>query len=336
MPGDIELAACLEAALQLQPKYIDYPDYKTSRDFPRWLSGYRARVRAAFGFKRDEDDKVDEEVRIAISSKLSVGNALDAYDRLDDGDKADYVRLVEKLTKEFIDPYACRKFNEDLKFNKRKKNQTVKEFSQQIKNDMKLYSNLSPTITTAAGEIPNPEWEKQEVVRFRKGMRDIRGKKDSDLRDHLEYHLMEDSDLNWKNALKIATKYEMARWRDVEDENSEGEDSHDACAPIEEEILDNDNGGTEPLARAPKYQQQTTTMTRDSDLLGRVPKYTSKEDVTISSLMEQVLINRSDIQELKANQEQLLAAQEFTNNMLEEVLSKLEYLSCAVQQGSDE
>ena len=126
----------LSKALERQPKDISYPDYKATEDFSLWLSGYVAKIRDAHGFKVTEDDKVRAEVVRSISGKLSVGSALDAYNRLEDPDKTNYERLVAKLTEEFVDPAEKRRFNEDMSYNKRQKSQSLKKFMQEIKKDM--------------------------------------------------------------------------------------------------------------------------------------------------------------------------------------------------------
>ena len=114
MPADPAVEDAMTNALGRQPKHISYPDYKTSEDFSLWLSGYVAKIRNAHGFKVTEDDKVRAEVLRSISGKLSVGSALDAYDRLEDADKANYDRLITKLTEEFVDPAEKRLFNENF------------------------------------------------------------------------------------------------------------------------------------------------------------------------------------------------------------------------------
>ena len=193
----------MERALRRQPKYVTYPDYKTTEDFTLWLSGYLEKTRSTHGYGPHEDGLVQAEVVRAISGKLSVGNALDAYNRLSRTEKADYKPLIERLTEEFVDPQEKRLFNESLSFNKRKKGQSVKGFMQEIKNDMQRYSTLQKQIITISGGLStNPEIERQGVVRFRHGMRNKKGKKDSDLSDHLNYHLMEDSELTWKTRSK--------------------------------------------------------------------------------------------------------------------------------------
>ena len=142
----------------------------------------------------------------SISGKLSVGSALDAYNRLEDADKANYDRLITKLTDEFVDPAEKRLFNENFSYNKREKGQTLKYFMQAIKKDMSRYSTIPDKVPAAGGGmIDNIEKERHGVRRFRAGMRDRTGKKNKELKKHLLYHLVDDSKLTWENAIKVAS-----------------------------------------------------------------------------------------------------------------------------------
>ena len=85
--------SAMMTALRAQPKPIIYPDYKPTQDFPLWLTGLMAKIRAAHGFKLTEADKVQAEVIRSIAGKLSVGSALDTYNRLTEEEKADYDRI---------------------------------------------------------------------------------------------------------------------------------------------------------------------------------------------------------------------------------------------------
>ena len=225
----------MERALRRQPKNVTYPDYKTTEDFTLWLSGYLERTRSTHGYGPHEDGLVQAEIVRAISGKLSVGNALDAYNRLSRTEKADYKTLIERLTEEFVDPQEKRLFNESLSFNKRKKGQSVKGFMQEIKNDMQRYSTLQKQLITISGGLTtNPEIERQGVVRFRHGMRNEKGKKDSDLSDHLNYHLMEDSELTWKNAIEVTSRWEMAKNR--RKKSKKAESSSDSSDSSDDEV----------------------------------------------------------------------------------------------------
>ena len=99
-----DVGAAFTTALNRQPKTISYPEYKPTDDFSQWLSGYEACVRNAYGFKLSENGKVQEEVVRSISGNLTVGTALDTYNRLHDDDKTSYTNLVKKLSEEFSDP----------------------------------------------------------------------------------------------------------------------------------------------------------------------------------------------------------------------------------------
>ena len=207
-------AAALEAALANtfpgRPGYFEYPEYSTSDNFSLWLSGFYQRVRAANGFKLDEDDKVKAEIIRSIAANLSVGTALDTYDRLTIEEKANYDQLTSRLAEEFTDKHERRCFLEDKSFNKRKKGQKLEDFIQEIKNDVDRYAGFSKTVSQNNAQIPNPEIERDGVRRFRAGIRNAKGKRDKDLVRHLRYYLVEDDDLTWENALKITERWEMA------------------------------------------------------------------------------------------------------------------------------
>ena len=120
-------AAAAAAAISAQRRHIIYPEYKPEDDFALWLSGYVARIQSAYGFKLDEKEKLDEEVVRSIAGKLSVGSALDAYNRLSYDEKIDYDTLIARLTEEFTDPRAKKKFNALMHYNLRKKGQSLKD-----------------------------------------------------------------------------------------------------------------------------------------------------------------------------------------------------------------
>ena len=195
MPTPADVEAGVAGALAGQPRYVPYPDYKTSEDFPLWLSGYTAKLRNAYGFKLDETDKVEAEVLRGISGRLSVGTALEAYLNLTPEEKADYTQMVSKLTAEFCDPVQKRRFEDNMAFNKRKAGQSLKDFKQDIIKDMNRYSSIPAKITVGNAQVDNPEKERQEVKRFKAGLRDPEGKKDRAFSKHMRYHLMEDADL---------------------------------------------------------------------------------------------------------------------------------------------
>ena len=198
------MEAVLVNAWPGQPTYFEYQEYSTSENFSLWLSGFYQRVRAANGFKLDEDNKVKAEIIRSIAANLSVGTALDTYDRLTIEEKADYDQLTHRLAEEFIDKHEKRRFIDDKSYNKRKKGQKLEDFIQEIKNDVNRYAGLHDA------QVPNPEKEKEGVRRFKAGIRNSKGKKDKDLSRHLRYYLVEDDDFTWENALKITERWEMA------------------------------------------------------------------------------------------------------------------------------
>ena len=223
MASKAEVEEALTNALKNKPKTVHYPDYDTTQDFTSWLKGFAARVRLSNGFKLEEEAKVQEEIIRSIAGKLEVGTALDAYDRLAPEEKEDYKLMVQKLTEEFIDPHEKRKFNERHNYNKRKGGQSLKDFMQDIIRDMNRYTDLPHEILTVVPGVgnapetttltPNPEIEKEGVRRFRAGMRDQHGKKCMEMVRHLRYNLVEEKELTWKHAVKIASNWEMA-WSD--------------------------------------------------------------------------------------------------------------------------
>ena len=187
-----------------------YKEYETSDNFLRWLSGLEVRIREAYRFEIDEKDELKEEVCRSIPGMLSVGSALDAYNRLTHAEQTDYGLLVSRLTEEFTDKDERYRFRDNIGYNKRKKGQKLIEFAQEIKDDMNRYSSLPDKITQNGTEIANPEKVRESVRRFRSGMRNTKGKKDKDLTRHLLFHLMEDSDLTWEKAITIAERWETS------------------------------------------------------------------------------------------------------------------------------
>ena len=230
--ADFQIA--VSGALASQPRNVSYPDYKTSEDFPLWLSGYTAKIRNAHGFKLDDDDMVHAEVVRSISGKLSVGRALDAYLGLGNADKADYAKLVSKLTAEFVDPHEKRGFEDNMAFNKRKANQTLKDFKQAIVKDINRYSSIPAKINNSAGAaVDNPEREIQGVKRFRAGMRTKEGKKDPSLARFMRMNLTEEKELNWERALEIAAKWEMGYASGESGSGEESEESDDEVKAVD-------------------------------------------------------------------------------------------------------
>ena len=258
----------LTQALVNQPKYFKYKDYETTDDFPLWLSGYAAKIRLAYGYQIDEEQKVKDEIVRSISGKLSAGSALDAYQNLPVEDKRDYGRLVSKLTEEFADPNARSQFQDNIDFNKRKKKQKLKDFCQEIKRDIDRYSGLTDP----------DEKERQGVRRFRAGMRTIEGKRSVDLAEHMNYHLQSDDEMKWKHALKVASKWELARGR------TEG-----AAAPNSSSSSSSDDDDVEVVDTKKKKSRKSTKVKGNA----------------IAALADQVHENQMKISKIETAQERL-------------------------------
>ena len=306
-PGDAATAvaaAAAAAALKAERPNVIYPEYKTDDDFSLWLSGYLAKIRSTFGFEPNNTNKLEEEVVISISGKLAVGPALDTYNRLSIDDQRDYRRLVARLTEEFTDPRAKKRFNACMHYNIRKKGQSLKEFMQAIVKDMGRFSFTPATVVSAAGGIvPNPERETQGVRRFIEGIRNEKGKIDADFKHHLEYHLQDVKELNWANAIKVASRYETVYDVDADKEIDNGSDSDEV------EVVE-----TRKKAKS------------------------AKSRTTISALSDQVEENKERISKIEialdrmaTAQEQLAVAQEATNAMMEEMMAKLDLCLPTVQ-----
>ena len=272
-------AAAAAAATAKQPRNISYPEYKTGDDFAHWLSGFVSRIRYTFGFKVDEKDKWEEEVVRSLCGKLAVGSPLDAYNRLSDDDKKSYKRLVARLTEEFADPRAKKRFNACSHYNTRKKGQSLKEFMQAIKRDMARYS-FTPAniISVTGGVVPNPERETQGVRRFIEGIRNEKGKVDIEFKRHLEYHLQDEREMNWENAIKVATRYES-----IYDAPDDAEEESDSDSDSDEEV------------KAMETKKK---------------KKKNKGKVTISALADQVHENQIRITKMETAQERMSTAQD--------------------------
>ena len=300
MTSEAEVQRAMSGALANQPRYVSYPDYKTSEDFPLWLSGYLAKIGNAFGFLHTESDKVEAEVVRSISGKLSVGGALDAYNRLSVAEKANYTQLVARLTEEFVDPNEARKFNDKLDYNKRKKGQSLKDFMMAIKKDMNRYSTMPANVTVAGSEVPNPEKEKQEVKRFRKGMRDPNGKKDSALSRSLRFHLLTKDELTWDHALLIASKIETSNDSSGESEKTESSDS------------DSDD---EVKAACVKSKKK------------KASKHKSKQTVDnpfIATLSDKVTENQTKIKQIETTQERMTVQMKEAKESMDASLQKID------------
>ena len=288
----------LSKALAKQPRMIDYPEYETTDNFSQWLAGYRAKVQDAYGFDPNQVDEISAQVVRSIGSKLSVGSALDSYNRLEPTDKTEYGRLVSRLTEEFVDQHEKCRFNENISYNVRKRGQTLKDFMEEIKKDLSRYSDLPDTRYDSTGTpSPNPEKEKEGVGRFRAGMRNMEGKKDKELKRHLKYHMVASNELTWDNALKVASNWEIAC----------GSDS--------------------------SVEKETEKEAKDEESVNAVGEDVEEEVPSAASLLDQVHDNRRRIEKLESAQEEMAASleaigesQNAMNATLLELLSKMDVM----------
>ena len=265
----------LSKALAKQPRMIDYPEYETTDNFSQWLAGYRAKVQDAYGFDPNQVDEISAQVVRSIGSKLSVGSALDSYNRLEPTDKTEYGRLVSRLTEEFVDQHEKCRFNENISYNVRKRGQTLKDFMEEIKKDLSRYSDLPDTRYDSTGTpSPNPEKEKEGVRRFRAGMRNMEGKKDKELKRHLKYHMVASNELTWDNALKVASNWEIAC----------GSDS--------------------------SVEKETEKEAKDEESVNAVGEDVEEEVPSAASLLDQVHENRRRIEKLESAQEEMAVSLE--------------------------
>ena len=309
-PVPIEEAAmerAMTSALNRQARDIRYPDYKTSDDFLEWLSGYQAKIQTAYNFDPIEENKIKEQVVKTISSKLTTGSALDAYNRLLPNEKTNYQTLVERLTEEFIDPHEKCKFNESIGYNVRKKGQSLKDFMQIVKRDISRYSDLPDEIFTRQGGAgsPNPEKVRQGVRRFRAGIRTAKGKKSKALSRQLKYHMIHTKELTWENALEAASRWELAIGE---------EDSGSPSSPSEAE---SDDEAVEAMDVKPKKGKKEKK---------KKEKEKSKEVETtvLASLSDQVSENQMKIKKLETAQERTTTTLDRTNLLLQQMSVKMD------------
>ena len=283
--------AAIANALRRQPQNVKYHDYKPKEDFSLWLAGYREKVRNAFGFAVDQNAELEQEVVRSISGKLTSGPALDAYDRLLAPTKLNYELLKAALLNEFVDPQEKTRFQEDFGFNKRKKDQSLKEFMQEIIKDQGRYSDMRDTIGLGVAAGPNQEKIRDGIRRFKKGIRNKEGKKDSNQIRHLRYNLLTNADLNWETALDIASRWEAAN--DVDDNpsssssSSEEEDSLDAVECVK---------GKKEAKSSRKSKKVVINALEGDDARGAV-----------AALTVEVKKNARDIKGVKSEQERLTA-----------------------------
>ena len=248
----------------------------------------------------------------SISGKLMSGPALDAYNRLPAATKLDYTLLKTALLDEFVDPQEKTRFQEDFSYNKRKKDQSLKEFMQEIIKDQGLYSDMCDTIGIGAAAVPNQERIRDGIRRFKRGIRNREGRKDSDQISHLRYNLLKDADLTWENALDIASRWEAA--------NDLGENSPSSSSSLEDgdslDALECHTGKKE--AKTFKKSRKVTKCAIEGDgAMGAV-----------AALAEDVKMNASNIKELKSVQKGLTATvtawRDETNDTLRQILETLQ------------
>ena len=291
------------AILGKQPRNINYPDYRTKDDFTTWLAGYARKIQFSFGFKNNEKNKVRDEVVRSISGKLTPGAALDAYERLTEAEQNNYDQLVRRLNEEYTDPRVKQRFNDHKDFNKRKKGQSLKEFAEVIKRDLKRYSDIPETIFTVTGGIvQNPAREKDGIKRFVKGMRNERGKKNEQLQNNLDYHLMEEPELTWKNAIATA-----ARWERVYDNAAKNPPRPSSSSSSSSSSSEDDD--VEAVEMKEKQKKK---------------KKKGKGKHTIAAIADQVRENQMRITKLETAQERMATAQEETHRCLQEISAKLD------------
>ena len=283
-----------ERAMRRQPKNVVYQDYQLKDDFTLWLQGYREKIRSGYGFTSGQDTEVNDEIVRAISGKLKPGTPLDTYNRLPVDVKGNYARLVERLTQEFLDPGEKRKFLRDFSFDKRKKGQSIQEFMQQIVNHQNQYSGMADKITVGNNSVDNVAKIRDGIRRFLTGMRDKKGKKNKDLARVLNYGLMEEDDLTWKNALDIAI-----RWENSLDDDSTSNSSPESSSSSEEE--DAVEGGKSSKGAKKKKKGKD----RRKSVLGSVDIAAVGKEVSagIATLSVKVEANTRDIAEIKSQQE---------------------------------
>ena len=268
-------------AFRRQAQNVRYPDFKPKEDFSLWLSGYKEKVRNAFGYTAAQEGDLQDKVVRSLSGNLQSGMALDAYNRLPAATRADFTLLSEALIEEFIDPQEKNQFLEDFAFNKRQKVQSLKDFMQGIIKDQGRYSRMRDTVGVGAAAVPNQEKIRDGIRRFKKGIRNRKGKVDKDQIRHLRYNLLKDDDLNWTTALDVASRWEAANDYDDENQSSSDSDGEDSLNAVE----------------CDKNKRTAGKAITDS---------TSKNNA-VATLAEKVEENANNIQSVKSAQELLTA-----------------------------
>ena len=285
------------ARISRSSKSIHYPDFKPKEDFTLWLAGYREKVRNANNLTAAQNDQLDAEIIRSISSKLQSGTALDTYTRLSAAEKANYATMVGRLTEEFLDPQEKRKFVNSYGYNKRKKGQSLKEFMQEIMKDMGRYSSIPDTIHRAGIEVPNPAKEAEGVRRFKRGLRTKEGERDDELKQHMSYHLQEEKDLTWKNALEVAGRWETAANMGRSESNSEesGESEAEVEAVSSETGARSKEKTKEKVMAISAVEKGSTLMEHERSI--------AEVKMVVATLVDQVKTNTMDLKCVKTEQE---------------------------------
>ena len=273
-------------AFRRQARNVEYPDYKPKEDFSLWLAGYQAKVRNAFGYSAAEIADLKAEIVRSLPGKLQAGTALDTYERLSDATKVSYELLTEALSREFVDPQEKARFLEDFAYNKRKKGQSLKEFMQEIVKDQNRYSGMRDMIGDEAAAIPNTEKIRDGIRRFKKGIRNKEGEIDKDQSRHLRYNLLQDDDLNWKNALEVASRWEAAN--DFDDNDSQSSSSSDS-----DDLVD--------AAERDKKRKKNLKSAKKDEVTALA--ISPSENSRIAALAAKVEDNARNIREVKSGQE---------------------------------
>ena len=290
-------------AFRRQARNVQYPDFKPKEDFPLWLAGYKEKVKNAFGYTAAQEAELKEEIVRSLSGKLQSGSALDAYHRLPADTKADYNLLQKALTNEFTDPQARNRFLDNKDFNKRKKDQSLKEFIQEIKKDQDRYSGMSDTVGVGAAALPNQEKIKDGIRRFKKGIRDRNGKVNKDQLRHLRYNIMDDADYSWENALMVASRWEEANaGHDSSSSSSSSSSSDEAVEAVECD--------KKKKIRKPAKKE-------------RVVINALEDGISIASLAAEVKTNARDLKGVKKEQEQMNANITSWRNETTEAINQL-------------
>jgi hypothetical protein len=232
---------------------------------------------------RDQDD-IDQAVIRLISQYLNM-EALACYIELPIETKTDYNQLVTALKAVFGDPGERQDFSNNAVKTKREKGEKFKAFARRVQTAIK--TNMPELQDDAVGAAnkrrPN---ELEGVNRFVKGIQNKAGKKGADLQGHLKYHLFENKERTWQNAITIASRWERAKEHSTP-LSSSAESSSDSLS--DESITDG----------------KAAAMTADK--LEKTGKIKEKKEQTVATLADQVRNNTVEIQSFKSSLEQHMA-----------------------------